>query len=191
MKVAPVPLLFHPYLSYQHYFPSTLDNLYTHSTIWAAIKAFPNKSQKKTTIMPMWIALTTTRPFDPCLRRELMVTIWRAERTPKATSSKRSSARPTAAHLREARKANSEAIKTARAERTIRAGCDMVSNIWQMWRITTNQYLQKILFVLSELSHNLTPRLFLHPVWLRVPPNLRWNFASSVDCLVSEYNQSQ
>lgn len=169
-----MPLLFHPYLSYQHYFPSTLDNLYTHSTIWAAIKAFPNKSQKKTTIMPMWIALTTTRPFDPCLRREVMVTIWRAERTPKATSSKRSSARPTAAHLREARKANSEAIKTATAERTIRAGCDM-----------------KILFVLSELSHNLTPRLFLHPVWLRVPPNLRWNFASSVDCLVSEYNQSQ
>ncbi|AGV15353.1 hypothetical protein CNAG_07961 [Cryptococcus neoformans var. grubii H99] len=72
--------------------------------------------------MAIWIALTTTRPFDPCLRREVMVTIWRAERTPKATNNKRSSARPTAAHLREARKANSEAIKTAKAERTIRAG---------------------------------------------------------------------
>lgn len=122
LKVAPVLLLFHPYVSYQHCPRSSLDNLYTHSTTWVAIKAFPNKSQKKTTIMAIWIALTTTRPFDPCLRREVMVTIWRAERTPKATNNKRSSARPTAAHLREARKANSEAIKTAKAERTIRAG---------------------------------------------------------------------
>lgn len=51
-----------------------------------------------------------------------MVTIWKAERTPKATNSKRSSIRPTAAHLREARKANSKAIRTAKAERTMRAG---------------------------------------------------------------------
>lgn len=51
-----------------------------------------------------------------------MVTIWKAERTPKAANSRPSSTRPTAAHLREARKTNSEAIRTAKAERTIRAG---------------------------------------------------------------------
>ncbi|KIS00279.1 hypothetical protein L804_01689 [Cryptococcus deuterogattii 2001/935-1] len=131
--------------------------------------------------MAMWIALTITRPFDPCSRRDVMVTIWKAERTPKAANSRRSSTRPTAAHLREARKANSEAIRTARAERTIRA--DM--------RYATNQHLQKIVFVLSELSHNLILHQSLHPAWLRVQSDLHSNFAPSVDRLISEYSQVQ
>ncbi|ADV19958.1 hypothetical protein I305_00473 [Cryptococcus gattii E566] len=119
--------------------------------------------------MAMWIALTITRPFDPCFRRDVMVTIWKAERTPKATNSKRSSIRPTAAHLREARKANSKAIRTAKAERTMR----------------------KILFALPELSHNLILHQFLHPAWLREQSDLHSNFAPSVDRLISEYSQVQ